>query len=201
MNEMVRDSISELDLEGQKRGMSYGQYVAARFYPVTVVEELPDGGKIVRSAALPPVVPGWEEEFDRRRRRSVDGPVKTNRPRKGKPARLCVVCGGELGPNQRRYCSDDCRVQKMMAEGRSEKGYMLVTRVDKTCIVCGKPMQGVLGLQKYCSPKCRNQNKYRAMRGWREANPTEREPRYCQVCGIRIEDGGHKYCRNCRGEG
>ena len=197
MNEMVRDSISELALEGQKRGLSYGQYVAARFYPVTVVEELPDGGKIVRSAALPPIVPGWEKARERMRRRSVDGPVRSNQPKKEKPGRQCVVCGEPLGRYQRKYCGDGCRVKSMAAQGRSPKGYQKAPRVDKPCEVCGKLMQGVLSTQKYCCRQCRDIGNYRKQREWIAANPPEKKDRYCQVCGIRIEDGGYKYCSKC----
>lgn len=198
MEEMERGTISALALEGQQRRMSYGQYVAARFYPVTVVEELPDGGEIVRRAALPPIVPGWEQARERMRRRSVDGPVRSNQPKKEKPGRKCVVCGEALGRYQRKYCGTGCQAKSMAAQGRSAKGYRKVTRVDKSCEVCGQLMQGVLPTQKYCCRRCREIGNYRKQREWLAAHPVEPEARYCRVCGIRIEDNGSKYCPNCR---
>ena len=198
MEEMERGTISEMGLEGKKRGMSYGQYVAARYYPVMIVEKLPDGGQLVRRAALPPVVRGWEEAIDRHRRRSVDGPVRSNRPKKEKPGRKCVVCGEPLGQYQRKYCGDGCRVKKLQAEGRGSKGYKKAPRVDRPCAVCGKLMRGVLEQTRYCGPQCRMIGNYRRQREWQAAHPVEPEVRYCRVCGIRIEDNGYKYCPNCR---
>ena len=198
MEEMERGSISEMALEGKKRGLSYGQYVAARYYPVMIVEKLPDGGQLVRRAALPPVVPGWEEAIDRHRRRSVDGPVRSNRPKKEKPGRKCVVCGEPLGQYPRKYCGDRCRVQKLQAEGRGSKGYKKAPRVDRPCDVCGKLMRGVLKQTRYCGPQCRIIGNNRRQREWQAAHPVEPEVRYCRVCGIRIEDNGYKYCPNCR---
>lgn len=199
MEEMERGTISELALEGQKRDMSYGQYVAARYYPVTVVEKLPDGGEIVRSAALPPIVPGWERVKDRFLRRVGDGPVKrSGAQKKPKPGRKCVVCGEVLGPYQRKYCGDGCRVKGLEDKGRNENGYKPAKRVDRPCAVCGKLMRGVLEQQKYCGPQCRMLGNYRKQREWAAANPPEKKERYCQVCGIRIPDGGgYKYCPNC----
>lgn len=197
MNEMVRDSISELALEGAKRGMSYGQYVAARYYPVTVAERLPDGAVILRTAALPPMVPGWEKARERMRRRGVDGPVKNNRPKKEKAPRLCVVCGEPLGRYQRKYCGDGCRVKGVAAQGRRANGYKKAPRVDRPCAVCGKLMRGVLKQQKYCGPMCRSIGSGNLQRAWHTAHPEEKKERYCQVCGIRIEGSAYKYCPNC----
>lgn len=198
MSEMERGTISEMALEGQKRGMSYGQYVAARFYPVTVVQVLPDGGEIVRSAALPPIVPGWEKARERMRRRVGDGVCRSSKPqKKPKAGRKCVVCGESLGPYQRKYCADGCRIKHMEAQGRNDKGYKKTQRVDKPCAICGKLMRGVLPTQKYCGPQCRLLGNHRKQREWAAANPPEKKERYCQVCGIRIEDGGYKYCPNC----
>ena len=197
MEKMERGTISEMALEGRKRGMSYGQYVAARYYPVTVEEKLPDGAVILRTAALPPVVPGWEKARERMRRRSVDGPVRSNRPKKEKSGRKCVVCGEILGPYQRKYCGDGCRVKLMEAQGRNDKGYKKALREDKPCAVCGKLMREVLPSQKYCGGKCRDIGNYRKQREWAAAHPEEKKERYCRVCGIRIEGSGYKYCPNC----
>ena len=199
MSEMERGTISEMDLEGQKRGMSYGQYVAARYYPVTILEKLPDGAVILRTAALPPIVPGWEKARERMRRRVGDGACRSSKPqKKAKPGRLCVVCGKPLGPYQRKYCGDGCRVKGLEDKGRNENGYKPAKRVDRPCAVCGKLMRGVLEQQKYCGPQCRMLGNYRKQREWAAANPPEKKERYCQVCGIRIPDGGgYKYCPNC----
>lgn len=200
MNEMERGTISELALEGQKRGMSYGQYVAARFYPVTVEQKLPDGAVILRRAALPPIVPGWEQVQARMRRRAGDGICRSNKPqKKTKPGRQCVVCGEALGPYQRKYCCDGCRAKSLAARGCNDKGYKKAPRVDKPCAVCGKMMRAVLPTQKYCGPMCRGIGNARKQREWLTDHPTEKQDRYCRNCGIRIEGLGRKYCPNCAG--
>ena len=198
MEMMERGTISEMALEGQKRGMSYGQYVAARYYPVTVVQVLPDGGEIVRSAALPPIVPGWEKARERMRRRVGDGVCRSSKPqKKPKAGRQCVVCGEILGRYQRKYCGDGCRVKLMEAQGRNDKSYKLAKRVEKPCAVCGKLMREVLPSQKYCGQQCRSIGSHRKQREWAAAHPEEKKERYCRVCGIRIEGSAYKYCPNC----
>ena len=90
MNTMARDSIGAMALEGLKRGMSYGQYVAARYYPVRICQVQADGNTILRSAAVPEVLPDWEETVARHRRRSVAGQVRRSRAKK--PTLLYEVC-------------------------------------------------------------------------------------------------------------
>ena len=53
---MERGSIGPVNAEARARGMSYGQYVGAVYYPVVIVEVLPDGGEIQRTAAVPEAV-------------------------------------------------------------------------------------------------------------------------------------------------
>ena len=195
MNEMERGTISELALEGQKRGMSYGQYVAARFYPVTVVQVLPDGGEIVRSAALPPIVPGWEKARERMRRRGVDGPIRTNKPKKEKP--LCVVCGKELGPYQRKYCSEECREEAKRERPAPASVYLPVMREDKPCAICGRMMHQATRNQRYCSEECQRLGTAKKSREWAAAHRQEPEKRYCQLCGGALEGRQRKYCPSC----
>lgn len=194
MNEMERGTICEMDLQGRIRGMSYGQYVAAKYYPVTVVEELPGGGEIVRRAALPEVLPGYEETAARIR--SADAPA---RPKKPKRERLCAVCGSSLPEGKKKYCSEECKEEAAEDRKRRRRAAGIpAERVDKPCTVCGRIMRQVLKAHVYCSPECRRLGNNRRQREWNARNASApKAPRHCRICGTAIEGGGYKYCPDC----
>ena len=146
---MERGSIPLVNAQGRARGMSYGQYVGAVYYPVVIVEVLPDGGEIQRTAAVP--------EAARPVATVAAAQEVRKKPVSKKEGRKCVICGGELGPYQRKYCSDDCSRQaaKERYDSAERKPYVSAAkREDRPCAVCGKLMVQVTGQKKYCSAKC-----------------------------------------------
>ena len=54
------------------------------------------------------------------------------------------------------------------------------------------------GGKKYCSDECNRLGTRALQREYRERTAPKQE-RYCQICGIRIEGAGRKYCGNCAG--
>lgn len=196
---MERGSIDEQALEGLKRGMSYGRYVAARFYPVEIVQFAPDGAKTVRSAPVPEVTPGWEETAARHRKRSVDGPCRSVEKKavEEKKLRYCVVCGEQLRGKYRKYCSEECRKEAKKSRPPAPSHYVPVDRQDRPCKVCGKLMIQPARDQSYCSPECRKTANREKSRLWQQAHRPERKPRICTVCGQEIEGSGIKYCAEC----
>lgn len=192
---MERGSIAPVNAQARARGMSYGEYVAAVYYPVVIVEVLPDGGEIQRTAAVPEAaVP-------------VEAVQVAQEPRKKpvakKEGRKCVICGGELGPYQRKYCSDECsrKAVKERYDSKERKPYVSTAkREDRACAVCGKLMVQVVGNKKYCSAECNRVGTRDLQKAYRAAYDKPKE-RYCQICGIRIEGTRWKYCTNCAGAG
>lgn len=194
---MEQGSIAQVNSEARARGMSYGQYVAACYYPVVIVEVLPDGGEIQRTAAVPEAVAGAAVTVAREVRKA--GPEK--RPVSKKAGRKCVICGGELSQYQRKYCSDECDRQAAKAryDAGERKPYVSTAkREDRPCAVCGKLMVQVLGGKKYCSEECKRLGTRAVQREYKERTAPKQE-RYCQICGIRIEGAKRKYCGNCAG--
>lgn len=194
---MERGSIAPVNAEARARGMSYGQYVGAAYYPVVIVEVLPDGSEIRRTAAVPEAVDGAAVTVAPAVRKA--GPEK--KPVSKKAGRKCVICGGELSQYQRKYCSDECdRVAaKERYASKAQKAYVSTAkREDRPCAVCGKLMVQVLGNKKYCSDECNRLGTRALQREYRERTAPKQE-RYCQICGIRIEGAERKYCRNCAG--
>ena len=193
---MERDSIPRMNAEGRARRMSYGQYVAAAYYPVVIVEILPDGGKIQRTAALPEPVAAVEPVGQMAQNRK---PAK--KPVSVKPGRKCAICGSELGRYQRKYCSDDCarKAAKAQYAAKERKPYVSTAkREDRPCAVCGKLMIQVAGKKKYCSADCKQAGTRELQKAYR-AQYDEPKARYCQICGVRIEGNRWKYCDNCAG--
>ena len=197
---MERGSADAVALEATARNTTYGQWVAARYYPVVIVQELPDGSRVERRAALPEVVDGWEEKIQRHRRRSVDGPCRSNRPPAPPKAavRRCAACGRGLGRYQRKYCSEECRADWIKKEkGVDLKGVRISVRVDKPCAVCGRMIEKATASQKYCSGECRRIGLKKTQQEWHQAHPpAPRPPRFCG-CGAEITTGGWKYCAEC----
>ncbi len=180
-------------LAARRCGMSYGQYVAARYYPVIIVEELPDGGKIERRAAMPEGIGDGT---------AAEPMVRKAEPvRKKKPERLCVVCGHPLRGNYRKYCSEECRegVEKVRKNETAKKWYKPVERMDKPCAICGRVMAGTTENRKYCGALCRKLGAASVQKAWRMANPEAKPERYCEICGVRLEGLARKYCPNCSG--
>lgn len=223
---MERGSIDEMALEGRKRRMSYGQFVAARYYPVEIVELAPDGAKTVRSAPLPPVVLSGAEIIAQGRSRSVSGPVRSERPRKERPcvvcgrllignqrkycsdectrkahddgkAKVCTVCGEPLGLGQMRYCSQACRYEAQKARQKDNRKYIPVDLPDRPCKVCGKMMHRPMRHQNYCGPDCKAVATREIQKAYREANREAPKVRICKVCGGEITGKGIKYCTSC----
>ena len=182
-----------MNAQARARGMSYGQYVAACYYPVVIVEVLPDGGEIQRTAAVPEAVAPVE---------AVQVAQKVRKkPVVKKAGRKCVICGGELGPYQRKYCSDDCsrKAVKERYDSKERKPYVSTAkRADRACAVCGKLMVQVVAQKKYCSAECNRLGVQALQKDHRERNKEVKE-RYCLICGIRIRGNRWKYCDNCGG--
>lgn len=194
---MERGNIARVEAEARARRMSYGQYVGARYYPVVIVEVLPDGGEIQQTAAVPEAVDGAAVTVAPAARKA--GPEK--KPVSKKAGRKCVVCGGELSQYQRKYCSEECdRVAaKERYASKARKAYVSTAkREDRPCAVCGKLMVQVVGNKKYCSAECDRLGTRALQREYRERTAPKQE-RFCQICGIRIEGERRKYCGNCAG--
>ena len=188
--EMERNSIAEVNAAARSRRMSYGQYVGAAYYPVTIVQVMPDGSRILRTAPVP-------EPVMAERPVGVTEKPRKERPAKPKKERQCVVCGKVLGRYQRKYCSDDCcrkATQKRYAEKERKPYVSTALREDRPCAVCGKMMIQVTRQKKYCSVICNAAGTVANQRRYREANF---QARYCQICGERIEGQGIKYCASC----
>ncbi len=197
MSMMERGTISEQAVQGRMRGMSYGQYVAARFYPVTVERPLPDGGVIRREQALPPLLPGAEELAAACCNRGTAGSERAAKRKKEVVRRYCVVCGGLLRGNYRKYCSEECREAAKKERAVPPVSRATAVREDKPCAVCGAVMYGAVRGKRYCGPECRKVGTARLQREYREAHPEPRKPRFCRICGVRIEGSGLKYCSGC----
>lgn len=194
---MERGSIAPVNAEGRARGMSYGEYVAAVYYPVVIVEVQADGKEIRRTAAVPEAVAGAAVTVAQEVRKA--GPEK--KPVNKKAGRKCVICGGELSRYQRKYCSDECGqvAAKERYDSKERKLYISTAkREDRACAVCGKLMVQVAGNKKYCSAECNRVGTRDLQKAYRAANEEPKE-RYCQICGIRIEGTRWKYCDNCAG--
>lgn len=190
--EMERGSIAEENAQARARGLSYGQWVGAVYYPVTILQVLPDGGRIIRTAAVPePVMPVVLAEEPKE---------KAKKPVSVKPERKCIICGRVLGQYQRKYCSDECdrKAAKERYAAQKHKPYVSTAiREDKPCAVCGKMMLQVTRQQRYCSPECHAEGKRRLQRDYRQASAQEPKARFCRVCGTQIEGRGIKYCTRC----
>lgn len=190
---MERNSIAPVNAQARARGMSYGQYVGAVYYPVVIVEVQSDGKEIRRTAAVPEAV-------------QIVAPVAAAQEPRKKPVskkegRKCVICGGELGRYQRKYCSDECsrKAVKERYDSQERKPYVSTAkREDRPCAVCGKLMVQVMAQKKYCSAACNRLGVQALLKDYRERNKEVKE-RYCQICGIRIGGAGWKYCDNCGG--
>lgn len=190
--EMERGGIARENAQARARGLSYGQWVGAAYYPVTILQVLPDGGKILRTAAVPePVVPMVPVEAPKK---------KAKKPVSVKPERKCVICGRVLGRYQRKYCSDECdrKAAKERYATQERKPYVsTAVREDRPCAVCGKLMLRVTRQQRYCSEACSAEGNRQRQRDYRQANAQEPKVRICRVCGTQIEGKGTKYCTNC----
>ena len=211
MNEMARDSIGEMALEGLKRGMSYGQYVAARYYPVRIHQVQADGSTILRSAAVPEVLPGWEETVARRRSRCVDGKGRRRRAKKPEPqqaekaatGRKCAVCGAELGSGQRLYCGEVCKKKASSQRYYQRKKAGLVKlpprveRVTRECGVCGKSFETAMPMQKYCGAECSKRAQYAGNKLRWLAELEQRPKKHRIACGVELEGRAQKYCPTC----
>ena len=191
---MDRDSIPQMNALGRARGMSYGEYVAAAYYPVVILEELPGGEQVERWASLPHAQGAPEMPAEPRRR-----PEK--KPVSKAPGRKCAVCGAELKPNQRKFCSDECKTKegKRRYYERNRYKYVAAERSDKPCAVCGNLMTGAIRGKKYCSEACRRTAQLQIQAEHRRARAKQRPPRYCQLCGVQVEGAVRKYCPNCSG--
>lgn len=192
---MERDSIPRINAQARARGMSYGQYVGAVYYPVVIVEELPDGGRIERSAAVPEIVRAVEPMAQ------IEKPAK--KPVSVKPGRKCVICGNELGRFQRKYCSDDCsrKAAKVQYDAKGRKPYVSTAiREDRPCAMCGKMMIQVTQQKRYCSAACNAARSVELNRAFRERHRSTPKLRICQVCGRGIDGTGIKYCSACAAE-
>jgi len=101
---------------------------------------------------------------------------------------LCSLCGGEYhsgAVHPRRFCSSKC-----LEAARSGA----FTAEERTCERCGAKYLATQRGQKYCSPKCNNQQAQE-----RQANREEREVA-CAQCGkvIRTTRANARFCsRQC----
>ena len=195
---MVRErgSIALVNAQARARGMSYGQYVAARYYPVVIVEVLADGKEIRRTAAVPEAVTVEPVAV-----RPDERKGQQKKPVSKKEGRKCVICGGPLSQYQRKYCSDECdrKAAKERYDSKERKPYISTAkREDRPCAVCGKLMVQVVAQKKYCSAACNRLGVRALNKAYWEQNREVKE-RYCQICGIRIRGNRWKYCDNCGG--
>ena len=191
--EMERNSIAEANAAARSRGMSYGQYVGAAYYPVTILQVMPDGSRILRTAPVPePVMAERPLGVD-----PVERPRKEKKPAKPKKERQCVVCGKVLGRYQRKYCSDGCEDQVKKARYKAApRGPYVSTAVreDRPCAICGRVMAQVTQGKKYCCPDCKAEAGRRQQREYQKKNAVAR---YCTVCGDEIQGLGRIYCSKC----
>ena len=107
------------------------------------------------------------------------------------PVGACAVCHKPLSKTQKRFCSDDCRIehlrvamsarQRKKAEDRAI--HAAITEPPKhrpTCNGCGNTMPPKSGRRKYCSATCKEESKQRE----RDRKRTH----VCSGCGQRIEN-------------
>ena len=195
--EMERGSIPQVNAAARSRRMSYGEYVGAAYYPVTIVQVMPGGGRILRTAPVPePVMAERPVGVD-----PAERPWKEKKPAKPKVERQCVVCGKVLGRYQRKYCSDGCeeQVKKERYKAAPRGPYVsTAVREDRPCAICGRVMAQVTQGKKYCSPDCKAEAGRRQQREYQKKNAVAR---YCTVCGDEIQGSGRIYCPKCTGEG
>ena len=166
--------------------------MGAAYYPVTIVQVMPDGSRILRTAPVPePVMAERPVGADPAER------TRKEKPPKPKKERQCVVCGRVLGRYQRKYCSDGCedQVKKERYKAAPRGPYVsTAVREDRPCAICGKMMTQVTRDRKYCSPDCRDEGLRRGQREYREQHAA---PKYCTVCGDEIQGLGRIYCSKC----
>ena len=195
--EMERGSIPQVNAEARSRRMCYGEYVGAAYYPVTIVQVMPGGGRILRTAPVPePVTAERPLGAD-----PVEQLQKEKKPEKPKKERQCVVCGRVLGRYQRKCCSDGCadQVKKERYKAAPREPYVSTTvREDRPCAICGRVMTQVTRGKKYCSPDCKAEAGRRQQREYQKKNAVAR---YCTMCGDEIQGLGRIYCPKCTGEG
>ena len=191
--EMERNSTAEVNAAARSRRMSYGQYVGAAYYPVTILQVMPDGSRILRTAPVPePVMAERPLGVD-----PVERPRKEKKPAKPKVERKCVVCGKVLARYQRKYCSDGCedQVKKERYKAAPRGPYVsTAVREDRSCAICGKMMIQATRDRKYCSPDCKAEGVRRKQREYQKKNAVAR---YCTVCGDEIQGLGRIYCTKC----
>lgn len=199
---MERDSIPLQKARAAARGMSYGQYVAARYYPVVIVEPVAGGEPIVHRAAVPEVLPGRREPG--RRNGGADRSGGAEEPeQKKRTGRKCAVCGGEMDPGKKLYCSEECKKKASSKRYYQRKKDGLVKLpprmpvVEKECAVCGRKFRTAMRHQKYCGSECsdratKNGNRLRWM-----AEKEQMPKRQCIACGAELSGRQIKYCAGC----
>lgn len=204
---MPRDSVAMMELEGRKRGMSYGQYVAAAYYPVIIVEPV-EGGENIRRAKLPPVMPEWEEAERLMRSWDADGKGRKASGSKKAPAvdrmRTCAECGQEFEgtSHNSKYCGEECRRRATSRQYRERKRGGLVRqqkaqRKVRECGMCGRAFETANPLQKYCGAECSAQATRIGNRLRWLAEFEQRPKKHCMVCGRELQVRQIKYCADC----
>lgn len=199
---MERDSIPLQKARARARGMSYGQYVAARYYPVVIVEPVAGGEHIVHRAAVPEVLPGRREPVQRNGGADRSGGAEDPAQKEG-TGRKCAVCGVELEEGKRTYCGEVCkkkaasqRYNQRKKAGQIKLPPKLVLE-PRECAVCGQRFEPVTRHQKYCGQAC-------SLRALREGNrlrwvaEKELKPKKrCIACGAELSGRQIKYCAGC----
>lgn len=84
-------------------------------------------------------------------------------------------------------------------------------KIEKTCIVCGKPFTAANPLYCLCSDECRAKRKAVYSKNYRKVHAetisAQRRKYYekyhqkkkyrCKICGAELPNGSQKYCLNC----
>ena len=176
--------------------------MAARYYPVVIVEPVAGGEPIVHRAAVPEVLPGRREPGRRNggadRSGGAEGPAQKKRT-----GRKCAVCGGELEEGQRLYCGEACRKKAAHQRYRQRKKagqIKLPPRVvyeRRVCAVCGRDFEPVNRHQKYCCKECGMRALHEGNRKRWENEKLQQPKKHCIACGAELSGRQIKYCAGC----
>ena len=199
---MERGSIPLQKARARARGMSYGQYVAAAYYPVVIVEPVAGGELIVHRAAVPEVLPGRREPGRRKVGADRSGGAADPAQKEG-TGRKCAVCGGSLEEGQRTYCGEVCKKKAASQRyyQRKKAGKIkLPPRVvyeRRVCAVCAQEFEPVQKHQRYCCKACSQRALHEGNRQRWEKEKLQQPKKHCIACGAELVGRQIKYCAGC----
>lgn len=128
--------------------------------------------------------------------------------------KFCKICGKELQPQKRAYCSEECahegklefnrqaaEKRKALKEAKAEARFKLKSKPKvKHCAVCGALLTGKE--KKYCKECKKAVTKKLMHERYLRVNGKEDTPKYCKICGKEVHWPHFNYCSDeCALEG